>query len=115
MTRKPKPDDPDQFKRFMETVRQVGEDADPETFDRVLEEVARSSRPKPTPKPRHGEDTQGKADLVADDASDEDTNHETIDQGDTESRGVRGGRLDRLALNIGHQRQPQFQLLCTLE
>jgi hypothetical protein len=53
MPRKPKPDDPEQFKRFIETARQIGADvADQETFDRVLGEVARSSRPKPTPKTR---------------------------------------------------------------
>jgi hypothetical protein len=53
MTRKPKPDNPEQFKRFVEAARVLGVDpADPETFDRVLEKVARSSRPKPTPKTR---------------------------------------------------------------
>jgi hypothetical protein len=52
MPRKPKPDNPEQFRRFIETAREVGADADPETFGRVLEEVARSSRPKPTPKTR---------------------------------------------------------------
>jgi hypothetical protein len=51
MPHKPKPDDPDQFKRFLETAREIGADhRDPETFDRVLKEVARSSRPKPMPK-----------------------------------------------------------------
>ena len=48
-----KPDNPEQFKRFLEAAREIGADPDnPETFDRVLEEVARSSRPKPTPKTR---------------------------------------------------------------
>jgi hypothetical protein len=53
MRRKLKPDDPEQFKRFIEAARELGVDpADPETFDRVLEKVARSSHPKPTPKTR---------------------------------------------------------------
>jgi cyclohexanone monooxygenase len=55
MPRKPKPppDDPEQFKRFVETARELGtENAAPEMFDRVLKEVARSSRPRPTPKTR---------------------------------------------------------------
>jgi hypothetical protein len=55
MSRKPKPtpDDPEQFKRFVETAREIGpENADPEKFDRVLERVARSPRPRPTPKTR---------------------------------------------------------------
>lgn len=52
MPRKTKPDNPEQFKRFLEAAREVGTDADPEMFDRVLEEVARSSRPKHSPKTR---------------------------------------------------------------
>jgi hypothetical protein len=55
MPRKPKPtpDDPEQFKRFVDMAREVGaESGDTETFDRLLEEVARSPRPKPTPKTR---------------------------------------------------------------
>jgi hypothetical protein len=52
MPRNPKPDDPEQFKRFVETARKLAEDGDETTFDRVLEEVARSSRPRPTPKTR---------------------------------------------------------------
>jgi hypothetical protein len=48
-----KPDNPEQFKRFIETAREVGaDDAKPEVLDRVLEEVARSERPKPMPKTR---------------------------------------------------------------
>ena len=40
--RPPPPDNPEQFKRFIETARQIGaDDGDPETFDRVLEKVAR--------------------------------------------------------------------------
>jgi hypothetical protein len=51
--RSPKPDNPEQFKRFIETAREIGaESGDTEPFDRLLKEVARSSRPKPTPKTR---------------------------------------------------------------
>jgi hypothetical protein len=50
---KPKPDNPEQFQRFLDAAREIGADsAGPETFDRVLKEVARSSRPKPEPKTR---------------------------------------------------------------
>jgi hypothetical protein len=55
MSRKPrsKPDNPEQFKRFIETARKIGaETSDTQVFDSVLTEVARSSRPKPTPKTR---------------------------------------------------------------
>lgn len=53
MSRRPKPDDPEQFKRFIKTAREIGADnGDPNALDRVLEEVARSARPKPTPKTR---------------------------------------------------------------
>jgi hypothetical protein len=53
MRRKLKPDNPEQFRRFLETAREINAgDGDPEAFDRVLEKVARSSRPKPTPKTR---------------------------------------------------------------
>lgn len=52
MPRKPKPDDPEQFKRFLDAAREIGADPTDGTFDRVLEEVARSKRPKPEPKTR---------------------------------------------------------------
>jgi hypothetical protein len=54
MPRKPKlqPDDPEQFKRFLDAAREAGANPDTKTFDRVLGEVARSARPKPTPKTR---------------------------------------------------------------
>jgi len=45
---KPKPDDPQQSKRFIETAREVGADGDPETFDRAFEKVAREKR-EPNP------------------------------------------------------------------
>lgn len=53
MKPKSKPDDPEQFKRFLKAARETAADvADESNFDRVLEEVARSTRPKPTPKTR---------------------------------------------------------------
>jgi hypothetical protein len=45
--RKPPPDDPEQFKRFIEEARKIGSEADPETFGRVLDKVARSPKPFP--------------------------------------------------------------------
>jgi hypothetical protein len=48
-----KPDNPEQFKRFLETARELGaERGDDTVFDRVLEKVARSDRPRPVPKTR---------------------------------------------------------------
>jgi hypothetical protein len=53
MSRQPKPDNPEQFKRFIETAREIGSvNGDAGTFDRLLKEVERSSRPKPTAKTR---------------------------------------------------------------
>lgn len=49
---KAKPDDPEQFRRFVETARELGADQANPDFDRVLEEVARSPAPKPTPATR---------------------------------------------------------------
>lgn len=45
----PKPDNPEQYKRFLETAREVGADMPGEAFDRVLDKVARS---KPADKPK---------------------------------------------------------------
>jgi hypothetical protein len=60
MPRKPQPDNPEQFKRFLKTAREVGADnADSETFDRVLTEAPRSSGPRlppKTPRPRKPKD-----------------------------------------------------------
>ena len=49
MPRKPKPppDDPEQFKRFIDMAHKVGAKNDPERFDRVLEKVAQSSKSRP--------------------------------------------------------------------
>lgn len=55
MSRKPptKPDNPEQFKRFLEMARELdAETGDDAAVDRVLEKVARSNSPKPTPKTR---------------------------------------------------------------
>jgi hypothetical protein len=48
-----KPDNPEQFERFLQTAREFGADTgDTAVFDRVLEKVARSNGPKPEPKTR---------------------------------------------------------------
>ena len=48
-----KPDNPEQFERFLEMAHELGaEEGNEETFGRVLEKVARSDSPKPTPKTR---------------------------------------------------------------
>jgi hypothetical protein len=53
MTKTLAPDDPEQFKRFLQTAHELeAQGGDDDVFDRVLEGVARSSRPKPTPKTR---------------------------------------------------------------
>ena len=55
MSRKPqiRPDNPEQFERFLETARELdAETGDDAMFDRVLEGVARSKNPRPTPKTR---------------------------------------------------------------
>ncbi len=58
----PRPDNPEQFKRFIETVREIGAEVggNAETFDRVLKEVARSPHPKPTPKTRRPRKPKGR-------------------------------------------------------
>jgi len=48
-----KPDNPEQFKRFLDMAHELGaEEGDEGVFGRVLEKVARSDRPKPEPKTR---------------------------------------------------------------
>lgn len=62
MPRQPrvKPDNPEQFERFLETARELGaEEGDAEVFDRVLEKVARSDTPKPAPKTRRPRKPKG--------------------------------------------------------
>jgi hypothetical protein len=43
---KPKPDNPEQFKRFTELAREVGADQPSENFERVLRKVAASQKKK---------------------------------------------------------------------
>lgn len=52
MTRKPKPDNLEQYERFLRAAREIGADPEAEVLDRVLEKVARSTAPKPMPKTR---------------------------------------------------------------
>jgi hypothetical protein len=55
MPRKPalKPDNPEQYKRFLKTAREVGADEPGEAVDRVFDQVARSK--PPADKPRRSE------------------------------------------------------------
>jgi hypothetical protein len=49
----PKPDNPEQYKRFLQTAREAGADEPGEAFDRVLRKVAdgpRESKPVPATK-----------------------------------------------------------------
>jgi len=48
----PKPDNPAQYKRFLETAREVGAEEPGEAVDRLFDQVARS---KPAAKPKRGE------------------------------------------------------------
>ena len=41
----PKPDDPEEYKRFLETAKQVGADKSPEAFDRAFKKIAKA-KPK---------------------------------------------------------------------
>jgi hypothetical protein len=43
---KPKPDNPEQFKRFIEMAREVEVDESPEAVDRAFERVVGRKRPK---------------------------------------------------------------------
>jgi hypothetical protein len=45
----PKPDNPEQYKRFLETARAVGADEPGEAVDRIFDQIARS---KPADKPK---------------------------------------------------------------
>lgn len=44
----PKPDDPEEYKRFLETAKAVEAEKDPKTFDRVFKKLI----PKPKPQDR---------------------------------------------------------------
>jgi len=43
-TAKPKPDDPAQSKRFIETAREIGASEDPKDFDRAFAKVVTGSK-----------------------------------------------------------------------
>ncbi len=49
---KPKPDNPEQFKRFIETAKEIGAGPPGENFDRVLKKVAETKRDPETTKRR---------------------------------------------------------------
>jgi hypothetical protein len=44
----PKPDDPEQSKRFIETAEEVGADRDDEALERAFKKIAERKHPKPT-------------------------------------------------------------------
>jgi hypothetical protein len=46
----PKPDNPEQFKRFIETAREVDADDDPKALDRALDRVLGPKRRSEAPK-----------------------------------------------------------------
>lgn len=52
----PKPDNPEQYKRFLQTAREVGADRQGEAFDRVLDKVVQS---KPADKPKSAKKSKG--------------------------------------------------------
>jgi hypothetical protein len=45
----PKPDDPEQFKRFIDMARKVEVDESPGAFDRAFDKVMTAARPKTEP------------------------------------------------------------------
>jgi hypothetical protein len=47
MKSKPKPDNPAQYKRFLETAREAGAEEQAKAFNRVLDKVARGAPEKP--------------------------------------------------------------------
>lgn len=47
---KPKPDNPEQFKRFIEMAREVGVDENPDALDRAFQKVIRPKK-KPNQEP----------------------------------------------------------------
>jgi hypothetical protein len=52
----PKPDNPEQYRRFVETARELGADESPGALDRAFEKVVGKPKPKersePTPRPK---------------------------------------------------------------
>lgn len=51
---RPKPDNPEEFKRFLELAREVGADRPSENFDRVLRKTAERDPVPPKPKRKKG-------------------------------------------------------------
>jgi hypothetical protein len=50
---RPTPDDPAQYKRFVEMATELGADATPQEFDKAFRKVASAKRtPRPEPKKR---------------------------------------------------------------
>jgi hypothetical protein len=51
MRRKPKPksDDPEEYKRFLETARKLGADESPEAMERAFKKVVRKPKVKSAP------------------------------------------------------------------
>ena len=43
----PKPDDPEEYKRFLETAEEVEADKDPKSFDRAFEKIAKAKPQSP--------------------------------------------------------------------
>ena len=48
---KPQPDDPEQFKQFIETAREVEADESPDAIDRALRRVVQPKRSSAKPQP----------------------------------------------------------------
>jgi hypothetical protein len=47
---KPKPDNPEQFKRFIDMAREIEVDESPEALDRAFNKVVRRKKDEPKPK-----------------------------------------------------------------
>ena len=43
---KPKPDDPKQYKRFLEAAKELGADQDPKAFERKFKKLVPRAKPK---------------------------------------------------------------------
>ena len=51
LKRDPKPDDPEQYKRFVETAKEVEADDDPEVLEKALAKIVTVQHPKPDDPP----------------------------------------------------------------
>jgi hypothetical protein len=45
-----KPDDPEQYRRFVETARELEADESPDSMDRAFDRVVKPKKPRATPK-----------------------------------------------------------------